>query len=393
MDKNNDNICKHNSEYKFYNGRYVKTIKPENPFDNPTEFESYNGDYSEIVPQISIEGCEIPYKPSKEEKSGIRHFYNIGGGIVILHFGLVMVISSILTVAVMIIMMIAGGFDLTDYKTLFTETIQKISVYISNSGSIIMGINLISYLAANLIVFFIGSKFLKIKPSGFFKTESFTPKNCVAYILVGLFIQQASGILISLLQSVLTNADLSNGSDIIDYNDPKAFVISACYACIVAPITEELLFRGVVLKSFSKVSQRFGIIMSAIIFGLVHGNVAQFALAFLTGLFMGYIAQKHNSLLPGIFVHFTVNFMATVSGFVMSKFEDDTIVSLIYMITVYGLLIAGIVMFILFCRKNEMPKETIYQKYRTTGIASTSPTTIIAVIIYLIVMVFQTFGS
>ncbi len=43
-----------------------------NPFDNPTEYHDYNGDYSDIVPQIEIPGCKIPVEPCKAEKKRIR---------------------------------------------------------------------------------------------------------------------------------------------------------------------------------------------------------------------------------------------------------------------------------------------------------------------------------
>lgn len=60
----------------------------------------------------------------------------------------------------------------------------------------------------------------------------------------------------------------------------KAEIIMAGYTCIIAPITEELVFRGFCLKNLSRFNQRFGILASAFLFGLVHQNIIQFILAF-----------------------------------------------------------------------------------------------------------------
>ena len=49
--------------------------------------------------------------------------------------------------------------------------------------------------------------------------------------------------------------------------------VMTIYSVILAPIFEEILFRGFVLKNLSRFNVRFGIIMSAILFGLFHGNL------------------------------------------------------------------------------------------------------------------------
>ena len=83
--------------------------------------------------------------------------------------------------------------------------------------------------------------------------------------------------------------------------------IMTIYSCLIAPITEELFFRGTLMKIFSKSNQRFGIVISAVFFGLAHGNLPQFMLAFLLGLFLGHIDMRHNSIVPSVVVHIFIN--------------------------------------------------------------------------------------
>lgn len=75
-------------------------------------------------------------------------------------------------------------------------------------------------------------------------------------------------------------------------------------AVIVAPITEELLFRGVILHGFlRRYPVRVALGASAILFALVHLNPWQFLGAFCLGLVLGWWLLKTRSLLPCILGH------------------------------------------------------------------------------------------
>lgn len=66
------------------------------------------------------------------------------------------------------------------------------------------------------------------------------------------------------------------------------------YASILAPIAEEVLFRGYVLRSLRPFGRRFAIFGSALLFGLFHGNLLQTPYAFLMGLVLGYAAAEYS---------------------------------------------------------------------------------------------------
>lgn len=370
-----------------YSRKYVKPINPKNPFENPTENPEYNDDYGTIVPQIAIEGCEIPHLPSKAEKKRIRYFYNIAGGGILFHLVISVILANILSFSAMAVLMGINGVSLSD---MISGEGAKISEYM-NGSSIASGITLLSYLTANLVTFFIGCKFSDIEVKSLFKTEKLTGTLVIQYIFVGLFIQRIAGITVAFLGNIMTQSDLIGNSDVVKYTDPKALIISACYACIVAPVTEELLYRGFIMKTFSKVSQRFGIFASAFFFGIMHGNVAQFVLAFLVGIFMGYLDVKHNSLIPSICVHFAINLMSTVSGLLLNYTENDSAEFIIFSLFVFIIFIIGLIMFIRFCRKNKLPKSSIHQQFRCLNIALTSPVAVIAAAAYLVILLITTF--
>lgn len=80
------------------------------------------------------------------------------------------------------------------------------------------------------------------------------------------------------------------------------------YASILAPIGEELLFRGFILRSLKPYGKRFAILGSAFLFGMFHGNLLQTPYAFLMGLVLGYVAAEY-SVSWAIGLHMFNNFL------------------------------------------------------------------------------------
>ncbi len=89
-------------------------------------------------------------------------------------------------------------------------------------------------------------------------------------------------------------------------------IIYALFVCIAAPVGEELLFRGAILKSLQSYGSKFAIIISAVLFGLVHGNFEQIPFAFFAGLIFGCVAVKTDSLFYPIIFHIINNSWAVV---------------------------------------------------------------------------------
>lgn len=66
------------------------------------------------------------------------------------------------------------------------------------------------------------------------------------------------------------------------------------YAGILAPIAEEILFRGLIQRTLLPYGKRFAILCSAFTFGIFHGNLLQSPYAFLVGLVLGYTAAEYS---------------------------------------------------------------------------------------------------
>lgn len=84
--------------------------------------------------------------------------------------------------------------------------------------------------------------------------------------------------------------------------------------CIFAPLVEELIFRGAVLKALLEGMHNHwaAIVLSAALFALVHFNPVQMPHAFCLGLLLGWMYYRTGSVIPGIAVHWVNNTVAYV---------------------------------------------------------------------------------
>lgn len=94
-------------------------------------------------------------------------------------------------------------------------------------------------------------------------------------------------------------------------------------ALLLAPVMEEVLFRGILFRGLtSSYSAKKAVIISAIIFALLHLNPVQLLPAFLLGLFFGFLYMKTNSLGLVILLHFTANFTALIGEYLSYMLHD-----------------------------------------------------------------------
>ncbi|MBQ8839950.1 MAG: CPBP family intramembrane metalloprotease [Clostridia bacterium] len=119
-------------------------------------------------------------------------------------------------------------------------------------------------------------------------------------------------------------------------------MIEMLSVCVVAPIYEEILFRGLIAKKLQSIMPSwFALILSSLLFGALHNGMIGFIYATICGGIMCLIYFKTGSLVPGILFHVAFNTTSTlVSGttipiFVFVLTTIVTIAELIYLFITY----------------------------------------------------------
>lgn len=161
--------------------------------------------------------------------------------------------------------------------------------------------------------------------------------------LIGLIITSALG---TAIQSDIANPvqDLIQSSDLL----MNLIIIS-----IIGPIFEELIFRKLLIDRTVKYGARVSIILSATLFGLMHGNLNQFFYAFLLGGFFAYIYMKTGKVTYTILLHVLLNLIGSVFSLLIAESANaivqqtftgfDIIVIMLYFLIILLTLIYGLV--------------------------------------------------
>jgi membrane protease YdiL (CAAX protease family) len=98
-------------------------------------------------------------------------------------------------------------------------------------------------------------------------------------------------------------------------NKPSTYavVIQLVYVCVFAPIAEEIIYRGLVLKLLSPYGKGMAVFFSALLFGIMHGNIPQAVSAFAGGLIYAATAVYFDSIVPTIIIHVLNNCFASIT--------------------------------------------------------------------------------
>ena len=90
---------------------------------------------------------------------------------------------------------------------------------------------------------------------------------------------------------------------------PQLIFASLLYGLLPA-FCEEVFFRGMVMRSFERFSPKTAVLMSAMLFGIMHGNLQQVFFAFIFGVILAVADLEADSLVPSMLLHFANNFVA-----------------------------------------------------------------------------------
>ena len=111
--------------------------------------------------------------------------------------------------------------------------------------------------------------------------------------------------------------------------DEKSPLILGCllfFGIIIAPIIEEILFRGFLLSALKKsFGGRYAVTMSAALFSAVHIDIFAFLQIFILGLLLGHLYEKTKTLAASIIVHITHNLLTLVFLLCLKYFFDGKV--------------------------------------------------------------------
>lgn len=172
--------------------------------------------------------------------------------------------------------------------------------------------------------------------------------------LMGISFCAFSNLAVSFAGSIFEQLGFNYEVDMGD--NPKGFfgfLLTVIATAIIPPLVEEFACRGLILGSLRKYGDGFAIIVSSIIFGIMHGNFQQMPFAFLVGLVLAFITIKSGSLWIAIAVHAFNNLVSVVFSF-LPKSIPAMAQNAFYILLLSVLMILGLVSLFLLRKETEI---------------------------------------
>ncbi|MEA4846625.1 MAG: type II CAAX endopeptidase family protein [Clostridiaceae bacterium] len=132
----------------------------------------------------------------------------------------------------------------------------------------------------------------------------------VAAYFVAVFINLIAEILISMMGDLIV-------PDIPFARNPGEYFKLLFIIAGSAGICEEILFRGFILRAYEKLGMWPDIIITAVLFSILHLNVQNIVAPLFLGIILGFVVYKTNSIYAGIIGHFINNAVSVTWGYVI----------------------------------------------------------------------------
>ena len=180
--------------------------------------------------------------------------------------------------------------------------------------------------------------------------KKFSPRFLPSLLLLvpGLFLFTNSAL--SLLPSFLVESYMAASSGL----GKGTLLIALFTQAICAPLTEEITFRGLMLSRLNVSFPKWGgVLISSILFGVIHGNPVWFFYAALIGSVFCVVTNRTGSILATLLLHGLFNGLGTV----ISRFTIRISYQLVIACFILGLLLTVLGLWLLL-RKEKTPKTS-----------------------------------
>lgn len=258
-------------------------------------------------------------------------------------FYVVQVIVAMIFSSIIIVQYIAQNVGNIDFASLTEQTIKSIiqwSTAIALTSDIVV-----------LIVLFIIYLVKKEKAKEELSLRKIRFKDLLPPVLLGITISAAETVLLLLLP--IPGGLMDKYEKAAEALYSGSVVLQILSIVIVAPVVEELIFRGLILSRLRKgMSPAAAAIVSSLIFGVAHGTPVWMACAFLAGLALSFLCIRYRSVLAPIAMHITFNLISVVTDNVFTGIQFNGIACIV--VLVFSLAICGFIIFYILRKTPEL---------------------------------------
>lgn len=188
---------------------------------------------------------------------------------------------------------------------------------ISESQSIIYWA-IFSFAAGLVAILIIMKPYMK-SPS---TRDTISAGSIVLWVIAGVFLAYFSQIIAGLIEVNLLGVTQSSANTEMIIEITRAAPIFMIIPALIAPIVEEIIFRKIIFGTlYKKINFFFAALLSALIFGIIHGEPEHILIYSSMGFVFAYLYVKTKRIIVPIIVHMTLNSVSVIVQFSLSP-ED-----------------------------------------------------------------------
>lgn len=239
-------------------------------------------------------------------------------------------------------------------------SIDDLLVYLPDIVMEVSGWGYLLAIAVGLAVLFLWKKPTYIRNEIFKKGRPMGIGSFITILCVFMAAQMVSQIGLNIMDSILGVFGKSMSAYLESASVDTSAISMWLYAGLGAPIFEEILFRGLLMRSLEPYGKRISIVVSALLFGFYHGNPVQTPYAALVGLVLGYVAMEYNIIWAMVLHMFNNLIFADCFARVLQDLPLDAQNTIVYAVMVAFALAAVILLIVKRKRvMEEFKKEKI----------------------------------
>ncbi len=187
----------------------------------------------------------------------------------------------------------------------------------------------------------------------------FTLKSILYMVLLAVGLQFGLSMLLNAVAMIKPDWFDTYG-DIMEQLGMGNSILSLVYIALIAPISEELIFRGVILgygKRFLPMAAAN--LLQALLFGIYHMNLVQGIYAFVLGMILGAVRISFNTLYASVLLHMFIN----VSGIFLNLVLTEEMLQIPFAMIAIAVLSLGAVIVSLRYLAGKADKDTVEEDF------------------------------
>ena len=171
---------------------------------------------------------------------------------------------------------------------------------------------------------------------------------------------------------------------------PTSLALNLFTIAVLPALLEEMIYRGYILRVLRPYGNLMAVMVSSLLFSLMHGNLRQIPFAFMVGLVLGFLYVSTNNIWLPIAVHLANNAISVLMEY-FAFFVPSDYRNVFYSLVIYGLIAVGALCALILlvgCAKHLRVRRanTSLSYFDRIGVLLSSPLFLASVLMYILLL-------